>query len=80
MIDDLPLVNQRGLLVAEVNLQPQTISVFDYGADCGVDDLIIEADLDVIAYFVSRLVVILGWHSVGMYRRMLRAATSAWCP
>jgi hypothetical protein len=31
----------------EVNLQPQAISMLDDGADCGVDDLVAEADLEI---------------------------------
>lgn len=47
--------------MAEVNLQPQTISILDHGTNCGVDDLVVQADLNLVADFVLRFVV-LGWH------------------
>ena len=61
--DNLPLVDQRGLFISKVNLQSQTIRLIDNGADCGVDDLVVQTDFNVVADFVLRLVAFLGWHT-----------------
>jgi hypothetical protein len=63
LLHDLPLLNERGLLMTEVNLQPQTVRVLNDGANCGVHDLIVQTDLDVVADFALWLVALFGWHT-----------------
>ena len=43
LLHDLPLLNERSLLMTEVNLQPQT--VLNDGTNFGVDDLLVLAVL-----------------------------------
>ena len=55
VFDYLPFVNQRGLFVAEIDLQPQTVRVLDDRPDRRGHDPVVQADLDVVTDFVLRL-------------------------
>ena len=68
-------MNQRRLAVvlAELHLKTQTTRRFDDGLDRDIQNSVVQTDLDAVADFVLRMVV-LSWHSRNV-PKIIRAAT-----
>ena len=69
-------MNQGCLLIAEVDLQAQTLGALDYGPDRCVQNLIIQANLDAVSDSVFGFVSALG-HGVKYYHWQAADACAA---
>lgn len=65
LLNNLPFLHKRRLLIPEIHLKLPAVGVFDDRRDCGINNsAMMQVDLDVVTDLVLTVLALLfGWHS-----------------